>query len=80
MEHIHNDTTAQMAWTNLKEILNVMRDGSGLCPPLKAALAGVTAIMDSIDVRCVPEILFQYTVADSVQWPYSVLETSTTNL
>ncbi|KAJ7224877.1 hypothetical protein C8J57DRAFT_1148246, partial [Mycena rebaudengoi] len=40
---------AQMSWTNLKEALKAMRDGSDLYPPLKAALVGVTAIMDSID-------------------------------
>ncbi|KAJ7455674.1 hypothetical protein B0H11DRAFT_2200324, partial [Mycena galericulata] len=40
---------AQKAWTNLKEVFKVVRDGSDLCLPLKAALVGVTAIMDSID-------------------------------
>ncbi|KAJ7491551.1 hypothetical protein B0H11DRAFT_2228712 [Mycena galericulata] len=40
---------SQTAWTNLKEVLNAMRDGSDLCPPLKAALVEVTAVMDSID-------------------------------
>ncbi|KAJ7828824.1 hypothetical protein B0H14DRAFT_3718345 [Mycena olivaceomarginata] len=37
------------AWTNLKEVLKAMRDGSDLFPPLKAALVGVTLVMDSID-------------------------------
>ncbi|KAJ7440850.1 hypothetical protein B0H11DRAFT_2252667 [Mycena galericulata] len=40
---------ATKAWTNLKEVFKVVRDGSDLCLPLKAALVGVTAIMDSID-------------------------------
>ncbi|KAJ6564870.1 peptidase C14 [Mycena vulgaris] len=40
---------AQTAWTNLKEVLKTVRDGSDLFPPLKAALVGVTVIMDSID-------------------------------
>ncbi|KAJ7803862.1 hypothetical protein B0H14DRAFT_2613010 [Mycena olivaceomarginata] len=31
MEHIHGDTAAQTAWTNLKEVLKAMRDGSDLC-------------------------------------------------
>jgi hypothetical protein len=56
MKRIHSDTAAEMAWINLKEVLKAMRDGSNLCAPLKVALVGVTAIMDSIDVCCVPEI------------------------
>jgi hypothetical protein len=56
MKRIHSDTAAQMAWINLKEVLNAMRDGSNLCPPLKAVLVRVTAIMDSIDVCWVPKI------------------------
>jgi hypothetical protein len=58
MKHIRSDAAAEMAWTNLKDVLKAMRDGSALFPPLNVALVGVTAIMDSIDVRCVPEILF----------------------
>ncbi|KAJ7924656.1 peptidase C14 [Mycena leptocephala] len=49
MKRLHSDTAAQMAWINLKEVLKAMRDGSNLCPTLKAVLVGVTAIMDSID-------------------------------
>ncbi|KAJ7430063.1 hypothetical protein B0H11DRAFT_1839265, partial [Mycena galericulata] len=49
MKRIHSGTAAEMAWVNLKEVLKAMRDGSDLCPPLKVALIGVTAIMDSID-------------------------------
>jgi hypothetical protein len=57
---------AQMAWTHLKEVLNAMRDGSDLCPPLKAALVGVIVIMDSIDVRCISESRFNARVADFI--------------
>jgi hypothetical protein len=58
MKRIHSDTAAQMAWTILKDVLKAVRDGSDLCPRLKEALVRVTVIMDTIDVRCVPEILF----------------------
>jgi hypothetical protein len=58
MKHIHGETAAQMAWTNLKEVLKAIHDGSDIFPSLKEALAGVTVIMDSIDVCCVPEIHF----------------------
>jgi hypothetical protein len=80
MKSIHSYTAAQMAWTNLKEVLEAMRDGSDLFSPLKAALVGVTAIMDSIEVRCVSESLLKARLADSVQWPCSVLEMSRTSL
>ncbi|KAJ7854139.1 hypothetical protein B0H14DRAFT_3651292 [Mycena olivaceomarginata] len=46
---IDNDTAAEMAWINLKEVLKAMRNGSDLCPALKEALDGVTETMDSID-------------------------------
>ncbi|KAJ7860591.1 hypothetical protein B0H14DRAFT_3134823, partial [Mycena olivaceomarginata] len=58
MKHIQSDTAAPMAWTNLKDVLKAMRDGSDLCRlahgsdlccSLKEALVGVTTIMDSID-------------------------------
>ncbi|KAJ6455033.1 hypothetical protein C8R45DRAFT_1082609 [Mycena sanguinolenta] len=42
-------SASQTAWTNLKEVLNALRDGSDLHPPLKAALTGVTSVMAPID-------------------------------
>ncbi|KAF7367051.1 hypothetical protein MSAN_00964300 [Mycena sanguinolenta] len=38
----------QTEWTNLKEALKALRDGSDLYPPLRAALSRVTSVMDSI--------------------------------
>ncbi|KAJ7796377.1 hypothetical protein B0H14DRAFT_77998 [Mycena olivaceomarginata] len=40
---------SQTAWTNLKEVLKAMHEGSSVYPTLKTALVGVTALMDSID-------------------------------
>ncbi|KAJ6455030.1 hypothetical protein C8R45DRAFT_944326 [Mycena sanguinolenta] len=42
-------SAAQTAWTNLKEVLKALHDGSDLYPPLKTALSGVTSVMDSIE-------------------------------
>jgi hypothetical protein len=58
MKHISTDSSAKIAWINLKEVLKAVRDGSDIFPPLKEALVRVTVIMDSIDVRCVPEYIF----------------------
>jgi hypothetical protein len=69
-----------MAWTNLKEVFKAVGDASVLFPPLQTVLFGVTAIMDSIDVRRVSESLFDAQTADCGRWPHSVLKTSTRNL
>ncbi|KAJ6455055.1 hypothetical protein C8R45DRAFT_1222671 [Mycena sanguinolenta] len=42
-------SAGQTAWTNLKEVLKALRNGSDLYPPLKVALSGVTSVMTSID-------------------------------
>ncbi|KAJ6454971.1 hypothetical protein C8R45DRAFT_597186 [Mycena sanguinolenta] len=40
---------SRTAWTNLKEVLKAVRDGSGLYPPFQAALTAVISGMESID-------------------------------
>ncbi|KAJ6470823.1 hypothetical protein C8R45DRAFT_936997 [Mycena sanguinolenta] len=42
-------SASQTAWTNLKDVLKALHDGSDLYPPLKTALSGVTSVMDSIE-------------------------------
>ena len=44
-------TRIETGWAILKRVLNVVREGSDMCPPLKAALTGVTALMEQVDVR-----------------------------
>ena len=53
------ESHSALAWTNLKEVLKALCDGSDVYPPLKAALSGVTSVMDSIEVCFVVESLFQ---------------------
>ncbi|KAJ6462621.1 hypothetical protein C8R45DRAFT_1080674, partial [Mycena sanguinolenta] len=69
-------SAGQAAWTNLKEALKALRDGSDLYPPLKAALSGVTSVMAPLEcvgdgnnefmrisenVKGFQRIFFQYT-------------------
>ncbi|KAJ6455259.1 hypothetical protein C8R45DRAFT_1036974 [Mycena sanguinolenta] len=46
-------SASQTAWTNLKEVLKAVRDGSELYPPFQAALTAVISGMESMD--CVRE-------------------------
>ena len=47
----HASQAATASWATLKQVLKTVRDGSDLFPPLKAALVGVVAAMDAVDVR-----------------------------
>ena len=40
----------ETGWNILKRVLAVARDGSDLCLPLKAALVGVVAAMEEVEV------------------------------
>ncbi|KAF7367054.1 hypothetical protein MSAN_00964600 [Mycena sanguinolenta] len=42
-------STSQTAWTDLKEVLKAVRDGSELYPPFQVALTAVISGMESID-------------------------------
>ena len=45
------DTSAkETGWNVLKRVFEIVRDGSDLFLPLKAALAGVVAIMEEVEV------------------------------
>ncbi|OCH89629.1 hypothetical protein OBBRIDRAFT_654176 [Obba rivulosa] len=43
------ESPGRTGWLVLKEVLTIVREGSDLFPPLKAALVGVVAVMDKVD-------------------------------
>ena len=49
-----NVSPATTGWSVLKRILEVVRDASDICLPLKASLVGVVELMNLVEARAIP--------------------------